>query len=344
MRGLVWLMLAACGGRVGAAPPSADDAAAPRFDGGDDGGDATDGSEAEAALPPPGDGVAVLSTLADNATSLAADATHLYWRTTTANATSNVLAMSKDGGATTAYPSENYVIFDVAVDASRVYWSDLGSVWACDLGGCGDWPTLIGAVLPTTLLGISSDGAHVLFAGETNGTILECPATGCNGLAPTVLASGLDQPYLTASDGTNAFFATKSSVMTCALASCGTTLTVLASNQAVPTALVLDATSVYWVTGQGGTVMSCAKVGCGDAPMTIATGQSAPEGIAVDDASVYWTESNAGRVDACPKTGCVGSPTQLVSGEKAPWAIVVDETSLYWNDRFAGTIMRLRPK
>lgn len=109
---------------------------------------------------------------------------------------------------------------------------------------------------------------------------------------------------------------------------------VLASHQAQPSSVVLDATRVYWtnsgVDASGGSIASVSKYG--GATTTLATGQSVPFGIAVDDTQVYWVNYDAGgsngAVMAVAKTG--GTPVVLAKSTDGPRTIVVDATRAYF--------------
>lgn len=79
----------------------------------------------------------------------------------------------------------------------------------------------------------------------------------------------------------------------------GGTVTTLASGQADPDAIAVDATSVYWIDQHDGTVMKV-PLG-GGTTTTLASGQNAPRCIAVDSKSVYWTDVGGGTVMNAPK-------------------------------------------
>jgi hypothetical protein len=113
----------------------------------------------------------------------------------------------------------------------------------------------------------------------------------------------------------------------------GHCLVTLASSLDFPTAIAVDAESVYWVNtdGDNGSVMKCAINGCGNAPTTLATGQPLPESIALNATHVYWGNNGKsgfdGSVLRCAIDGCGGMPevmtsSLLVSGVAADTAHV----------------------
>ena len=115
----------------------------------------------------------------------------------------------------------------------------------------------------------------------------------------------------------------------------------LAGSQSDVKGLVVDATSVYWVTGNGGAVM---KVPLDGGVVTeLASGPA--DYIAVDATHVYWTSYGGHTVMRVPLGG--GAPSQVAATRTTTSAIAVDATSVYWVDQGTspnfsdGAIMKL---
>jgi hypothetical protein len=127
-------------------------------------------------------------------------------------------------------------------------------------------------------------------------------------------------------DGANPYSA-EGSVMKVGIS--GGTPVTLASNQAHPQRVAVDATAVYWTNGGLSGDGSVMKVGLsGGAPVSLASGQQRPVGLAVDANAVYWTTSETVmKVDLAG-----GMPSTLASAQKGPFAIAVDNEAVYWTD------------
>ncbi len=93
--------------------------------------------------------------------------------------------------------------------------------------------------------------------------------------------------------------------------------TTLASGQAGPAAIAVDATSVYWTkfpenSPADGTVLKVPLLGEGPSTSltTLASEQDTPSAIAVDATSVYWTNEGTSRAPAFEENGTVMKATK----------------------------------
>lgn len=127
----------------------------------------------------------------------------------------------------------------------------------------------------------------------------------------------------------------------------------LADAQNHPSALALDATHVFWLTGEGH--VHRAKLDGSDGTV-LAQGTEdpdrTPQGIALDSTHVYWTSWGAcpnaagcgdkqlhGRVQRVAKTG--GPKQILAEGKFLPTGIGVDASAVYWTNWWFTSVSRL---
>lgn len=166
---------------------------------------------------------------------------------------------------------------------------------------------------------------------------------GCDG--PCVLASGLNHPFAMASDSNNVYWtefgddfgSTNGSVKSCPVSGCGSGPKTIATAQANPQAIVVDASNVYFSTGGSGTVnagiFTCPLSGCTGTPMHIVD-VGTVYGMTVDATYVYWADSYDNTIHRIAKSG--GSDSVLYdAGDMTidqPGAVAVDNAFAYVTD------------
>lgn len=152
-----------------------------------------------------------------------------------------------------------------AIGSARIYYTDpnSGAVSSVLFGGATP-PSLlvmlnqarpIGATVTLTNLYFSN--ASTASTGST-GSIMSISFLGSS--APTAIASNLNSPGDVKNDSGNLYFteATASGTIK-RVSETGGTVTTLASNQATPSCIAIDKTSVYWINTGTGAVMKTGK-------------------------------------------------------------------------------------
>lgn len=246
----------------------------------------------------------------------------------------------------------------IAVDATTVYWVNMGSVdssgrpsgngsvMKCAIDGCGDKPIVLASnQLNPIAIAVDATSVYWVNRGTQNtqggyngdGSVMKCAIGGCGGM-PTVLAAGQYGSNTLAVDATAVYWTNEGdgtpstgTLVKCAVGGCGGTPTILATKQLNPLAVATDGMNVFWSTQVDQSVVTCPVDGCVGAPTVLASNQVNPTSLAVDATSVYWTNTiSAQSVMKCAKAGCGDSPTRLTQQTTSPSNIVVNGPNVYW--------------
>jgi hypothetical protein len=145
------------------------------------------------------------------------------------------------------------------------------------------------------------------------------------------------------SDGTTLYYAVGTKLYAQPLAS-GNATSLITSPSPV-TDMAVDATSVYWITSNGG-VHATAKASATATDLTlVGINSAALVRMAIDDTNVYFTIAGAGdagstgAVATVPKGEFSPLPVYLAKAQASPWGIAVDDHGVYWTNSGDGTVM-----
>lgn len=248
--------------------------------------------------------------------------------------------------------SDQVYPYDLRVDADNVYWTtqsaalgEEGLVMQMPLAG-GEPIVLASGQTPGSL---AIDAEHVYWTNTTDdGSVMSVPI---GGGTVTTLAAHQPGPVSIAVDATNVYWTTLTggacaddaeicypggNVMKVSIA--GGDPVTLASDQAHPSAVAVDATSVYWTNEANnifeGAIMKIAIEG--GTPVTLASQQEGVgDSIVVDATDVYWTGNSGGH--AVSKVSIDGGPvTAVSSGPNNGFALALGANSLYWGEHTSG--------
>jgi hypothetical protein len=243
----------------------------------------------------------------------------------------------------------------VAVDATSVYWVNLGTfdpdagtysggqIMKCSKTGCANAPTVLATGSWNGMAKLAVDDAAVYWFAT--GQVLKCPLSGCSG-DPTVVWSG-DGGVLAdiALAGGHVYFTdlTNSAIVGCPVDGCGDAGSNIvwggpteAGFQPQPIAIASDGTRLYFTTA-GGVASVCEAIDCA---ATVGVLGVLPSGsllgqIAVDSTNFYVTNaiaSGGGEVFSGSEDG--GSTlTVLVDGLNVPTGIATDGTYAYFTEK-----------
>jgi sugar lactone lactonase YvrE len=143
--------------------------------------------------------------------------------------------------------------------------------------------------------------------------------------------------YALVLDDTSAYCTDYQSGTVSRLPKAGGASTVLATGQAQPAGIAMDASFVYWTCHQtsDGKVMKLPLQG--GQPSTLATGQVSPGAVAVDDANVYWANWGIGygphEQSSVMKVAKTGGTPAVLSTDSSHYvtSVTVDSANVYWS-------------
>lgn len=150
--------------------------------------------------------------------------------------------------------------------------------------------------------------------------------------APTVIATGIDQPGSLAVDDGYVYFAAYGDEAAHGsirrVARSGGPVTVLADGESVPGNVVVDGTRVYWTSNDGqrsnaGAIRAVAK--SGGRPVSLVSGLTTARALVADAYTLYFADD--AHILALSKSGGVAVP---LSPARCTNAMAADSTTIYW--------------
>jgi hypothetical protein len=112
----------------------------------------------------------------------------------------------------------------------------------------------------------------------------------------------------------------------------------IASSQAIPQGIDVDAVYVYWANAGSNQIMRV-PIG-GGAPTEFAATSGPPQHLALGQLGVFWTVPSTGRVEGRDSQG---DAVTVSAAEGQPWDITSDGTRIYWTDRQRGLVRCAAP-
>ena len=364
----VWALVVGCGGRTDLALlgsiESGDGGSSSADSGSSNRTDSDSGIDGSGGVADCGSttGPIVLAAQQSQPLTIAVDATSVYW-TSSGDGSVAVMKVPLCGGAVSTLavgPDGNAT--GLAVDTSRVYWVSNGNRadgWALMSVPVNGGTSTTLASGPGYSGGLTIDATSVYWTNNSmgnasSGTVMRMPL---GGGAVTTLASQVS-PLGIAVDATSAYWTNGEFPGTVVkVPIVGGTPTNLASEQTALSSIVVNSTSAFWTTQNGGqqpATVSSVPINGGTSRTLFSATQHDLFGLAVDATSVYWVDdppSGRGALLKMPIAG--GGPVTLASGLSGPNSIAVDATSIYWSifgpcpsasDCSNGSVMKLRPK
>jgi hypothetical protein len=112
----------------------------------------------------------------------------------------------------------------------------------------------------------------------------------------------------------------------------------IASGQADPQGIDVDAVYVYWANAGSSNIMRSPIAG--PQPTEFAATSGPPQHVESGALGVFWTVPDLGLVEG---RDLEGEPVTLASNEGQPWDIASDGVRVYWTNRSTGEVRSARP-
>jgi hypothetical protein len=215
----------------------------------------------------------------------------VYW---TSYSVEGVMRKTPIGGGAITSLVDAPATRDFAVGTTHIWWTrEPDDVQRIPIeGGAEDAGTVDLLTNNPLTNGITADATSIYWVNRQDGYIKRADH---DFAFETPLASG-DIPWHIEVDETSIYWTEQGSspgtgkVMKASKVD-GSKGVTIASNQAGPQGLALDATSVYWANKEDGTIHKAPLAGGAD--VVIAAGQLAPANVVVSATHVYWTDPKA---------------------------------------------------
>jgi hypothetical protein len=204
--------------------------------------------------------------------------------------------------------------------------------------------TQVAAGDTVTINGMTMDPGGDLFWTDASGQVQEL--VGGAGTPQTIIAAGSTTPINAAGlvvVGTTVYYAAQGAGATTGEIRAvpiggGGSFTQLATNQALPQAVVVVGSNVYWIDSGDGTVWSNSITGGPGTAMMIASGQNQPMYLTADASALFWT--NAGDNSLVKLPFCASAPIVLATGRNQIGGVALVNNHVYWTEVGANNIFQ----
>ena len=211
----------------------------------------------------------------------------------------------------------NDSVRQIALVGSTVYATvNTGNAKMCPMDACNDPLTGILGAGCDNAWGVTADATNIYYSSSVTGgvEIIKCPTSGCSGLGVNLIADG---KFVVEMGGTLYASTNGNTVVSCSTTGCGGSPTQLAQNQPGITALVADATHIYFALGgslgaSDGEIRVCDLPDCNHmTPRSLMSSQAHPTSMYLDSGFLYWANGGTGTAGSGGIIGCASGREQL---------------------------------